>query len=134
MLFDTMDKLTSLLGIISGVVRKHDASLYGYVLMSNHLHLLIGLTGGGPQLSAFMRDLKSLVWRRLFRMRRAIWTPRFDDVAIYTEEQFRMKLNYIHNNPVKAGLAQRPEEYKYSSARVWLRGNHDELVTMKAPW
>jgi len=134
MLFDTPDKLASLLNIISGVVEKHEASLYGYVLMSNHLHLLLGLTGGGPQLSAFMRDVKSLAWRELFRTRRGIWAARFDDVAIYSEELFRAKLNYIHNNPVKAGLTRRPDEYRFSSAKAWLTGEADGLVTLTAPF
>lgn len=32
---------------------------------------------------------------------------------------FMQKVNYIHNNPVKEGLVDRPEDYQYSSARIW---------------
>jgi len=80
-----------------------------------------------------MRDIKSLTWRTMFRTRRGIWTPRFDDIAIYTGEQFRVKLNYIHNNPVKAGLAVSPEDYRFSSAGAWLASRGDDLVTLEAP-
>ena len=79
-------------------------------------------------MSKFMRNIKSLVWRRLFPNEAAIWAPRFDDVAVYTQEQFATKLNYIHNNPVKAKLAARAEEYQFSSARVWLAGKDDGIT------
>ncbi|MGH8014685.1 MAG: hypothetical protein ACREBV_00655, partial [Candidatus Zixiibacteriota bacterium] len=55
----------------------------------------------------------------LFPKRRGIWQERFDDLAIFGEEQFLVKLNYIHNNPVKKGLANAPEEYEFSSAKDW---------------
>lgn len=110
-------------------MRKHGAILFGYVLMSNHFHLLVGLCGGGPELSVFMRDIKSMSWRTMFRRCPGIWIPRFDDVAIYTDEQFQIKLNYIHNNPVKAELVDRPQDYPFSSARIWLAGKSDDLVT-----
>ncbi len=44
-----------------------------------------------------------------------LWADRFDDVAIYSEEVYLTKLDYMRNNPVKAGLVERPEDYKYSS-------------------
>jgi len=40
---------------------------------------------------------------------------------------FWVKLHYIHNNPVEAGLVRRPEEYKYSSARNYASGDHKIL-------
>lgn len=126
--FDSDDRLSSLFNVVANCVEAHKARLYGYVLLSNHFHLLVGLAGGGPELSKFMRDIKSLVWRRHFPGEASIWTPRFDDVAIYTEEQFAIKLNYIHNNPVKAKLATRAEDYQFSSAGVWLAGKDDGIT------
>ncbi len=40
---------------------------------------------------------------------------------------FWAKLNYIHNNTVKAGLVRRAEDYKYSSARNYIKGDHSML-------
>ena len=125
-LFDSHEKLAGLKNIISGVARNHDAKLYGYVLMSNHFHLLVRLEGGGPELSAFMRDVKSLCWKELFPEHKGIWQARFDDVAVRTEKQFRVKLSYIHNNPVKVGLTNKPESYPFSSASAWLVGVVDD--------
>jgi len=38
-----------------------------------------------------------------------------------SESKFIEKVNYIHNNPVEEGLVERPEDYLYSSARIWLK-------------
>jgi len=127
--FDTPASLRKLREIIVEAVRRYSAKLYGYVLMPNHFHLLIGLEKGGPNLSAFMRDVKSMSWRSIFPGRPGIWMARFDDVAVFTEDQFRTKLNYIHNNPVKAGLVATPESYEFSSASAWLRGEDNSIVT-----
>ncbi len=64
-----------------------------------------------------------------FRM----WQPRFDDVIIYSEKQFRIKIEYIHNNPVKAGLVPAAKDYEYSSARDWLT-NEKGLVPLDKNW
>ena len=109
-----------LLDIIMKSIRQHNAVLHGFVLMSNHFHLLLSLEGGGPELSRFMRDVKSISARILFPGHHGIWIRRFDNVALYSDEHFRTKLDYIHNNPVKAGLARNPSEYEFSSARQWL--------------
>ena len=114
-------------------------SLVGYVLMPSHLHALLGL----PKiefLSKFMQSFKSLTSRRLKNLfsdnlknslwntgRFRLWRPRFDDVVITSEKQFRIKLDYIHNNPVKAGLTTKPEDWKYSSAYEWL-GDSKRLI------
>ena len=48
---------------------------------------------------------------------RKLWMKRFDDEVIRNEKMLQTKLRYIHNNPVKASLVIKPEDYKYSSAR-----------------
>ena len=49
---------------------------------------------------------------------------RFDDEVIRNEKMFWVKLNYIHLNPLKAGLITKPEKYKYSSARNYVNNDH----------
>jgi putative transposase len=51
-----------------------------------------------------------------------LWKPRFDDLVVWSGKQFKIKTEYIHNNPVKAGLVRDATEYEYSSARYWLLG------------
>ncbi len=56
--------------------------------------------------------------------RRKLWIKRFDDQVIRNEKMFWTKLKYIHNNPVKAGLVEKVEDYKYSSARNYVYNDH----------
>ncbi len=127
-LFDENSIKSSLLKIILNSVKKHEADLFGFVIMSTHIHLLLRIEGGGPQLSQFMKDVKSISSRQLFPEKKGIWQKRFDDLAIYTEGQFATKLNYIHNNPVKAGLVSSAEEYRFSSAMDWVNRPKDAIV------
>ncbi len=110
----------------------HQLSLVAYVLMPSHIHLLLGFEKI-EHMSKVMQNFKLRSAHRLapiipskianelyindkFRM----WQPRFDDVIIYSEDQFKIKIEYVHNNPVKAGLVQTAEDFEFSSARDWL--------------
>ena len=59
--------------------------------------------------------------------KRKFWMDRFDDEVIRNVGMLRTKLEYIHNNPVQAGLAGTPEEYKCSSARNYVLGDHSVI-------
>lgn len=62
-----------------------------------------------------------------------LWMDRFDDVVLYTRELMRVKVNYIHENPVRAGLVERAEDWKYSSARNYLISD-DSMIHVKVDW
>jgi putative transposase len=124
-------------------VKKFGISVCGYVLMPSHLHLLAGF----PQIekmSLIIGSFKSLTSRRIReRMREQeqshfllsgefkLWKRRFDDVIIVSERQFRIKLDYIHNNPVKAGLVDSADEYVYSSAADWTGSGNGAIEVIK---
>ena len=50
------------------------------------------------------------------------WMNRFDNQIISTREQFEARLAYLHNEPVRRGLAARTADWEFSSARDWLPG------------
>ncbi|MBV6478800.1 MAG: hypothetical protein HGGPFJEG_01557 [Ignavibacteria bacterium] len=58
---------------------------------------------------------------------------RFDDVVIITDRVLRTKVNYVHYNPVKAGLVLNPEDWKYSSARNYMFGDHS-IIEVNTKW
>ena len=60
------------------------------------------------------------------------WMRGYDDLGIYSERQFRIKLEYIHNNPLKAGLVGRAEDYVFSSARDWIDGSTGLITVDKS--
>lgn len=132
--FDNEDCRRQLRLTIAEAVRRHHVNLYGSVIMPDHFQLLVGIESGGPGLSKFMQNIKSVVSHVHYPGRGSIWSERFDDVAVYSEDLFRTKLNYIHQNPVKAGLVRVAEEYKDSSAGAWLGLREDPMVCLIAPW
>ncbi len=132
--FSVPDAAHVALDQLGSAIRHFDASLVAYVLMPSHLHLLLGLRGL-ERLSQFMQSYKILTSKRVklldldefagrlqVKGRFRLWMPRFDDLVITSDEQFKVKIEYIHNNPVKAGLVSDAPEYAYSSASDWLDG------------
>jgi hypothetical protein len=49
-----------------------------------------------------------------------VWERNALSISLFTKSVFLQKLNYIHNNPVKAGVCELPEAYKYSSASFYI--------------
>ena len=112
----------------------YTASCVAYVLMPSHLHALLGF-GSYQSVSRFMQSYKILTSKRIRALARPrlqrlfqkdgafrFWAPRYDELVIASEQQFRVKLEYIHNNPVRAGLANRATEWPHSSAGDWEAG------------
>jgi putative transposase len=52
-----------------------------------------------------------------------VWQEGFHPQAIVTEDMLRQKLDYIHYNPVRIGLVDRPEDWRYSSAQNYFGGD-----------
>nr|WP_294943972.1 transposase [uncultured Mucilaginibacter sp.] len=107
--------------------------LYGYVIMPNHVHILWckqpGWLGKNVQ-QHFARYTARQFKFSLINKREDLsfykntqndreyqfWERRPYKATMYNRVVLEQKLDYIHNNPVKAGLCQLPQEYKYSSA------------------
>jgi putative transposase len=115
------------------VIDGRNCYLMGYVLMSNHLHLLVGTRSGGEELSQFVHTLKGLIRKRTVG-NRVLWEKRFDDLVITSEKQFRIKLNYIHNNPVRKKLVDSPEKWMFSSFRFWSENKTNLHLTKDFLW
>jgi putative transposase len=121
--------------------------LHGFVIMQDHVHLLI-TTGETGNVSQFVGRLKERIAKHILKWcvenkynrwvntfessagkyktgsRYQIWQERFDALEIISRETFDIKLNYIHNNPLqrKWGLCDKPEDFRLSSARYYMLG------------
>jgi putative transposase len=97
-------------------VRQHyRLCVYGYVIMPEHVHLLMN-EPGHSNLAQAMKSLKQGVARRLaLRTADSFWQARYYDFNVWSERKFIEKLRYIHRNPVKRGLVARPEDWPWSS-------------------
>jgi putative transposase len=102
---------------LKAIRSSHDFLLFAYVVMPTHLHLL--LYPREATLTDILRDLKSRSAVTLHKARASdgpIWQPRFFDFACRKVRDFWEKVEYIHQNPVRAGLASMPAEWLWSSA------------------
>ena len=113
--------------------------LVGWVIMPSHIHLLIGMRNV-EWLSKTVQSFKILTSKRIRACIESanskarpgsyevlygesgfhLWQSGFDDLIIYSERQFRIKLDYIHNNPVRDGLVTNSTDWQNSSAGDWL--------------
>lgn len=106
--------------VLKQLVRQHTTDeflLFAHVIMPSHVHLLLAPKGMG--LIAIMREFKSRTGQQLATARgtsAAIWQPRYFDFVLRRVGDFWDKLEYIHQNPVEAGLAEKPESWPWSSA------------------
>ena len=132
--FKTSDDLEQLRRILFDTVRIKRAVLMGYALMPDHVHLLVGTMAGGSGLAAFMHSFKVISAKAFNLGDGGIWQDRFDDLLITGEEQFRIKLSYIHRNPVKAGLVNSETDWPFSSARFWADAETTDVLTKDFRW
>jgi putative transposase len=107
--------------------------MYGYVVMPEHVHLLISEPERGT-LAQAMQSLKQGVARRLaLRAADSFWLERYDDFNVWNHRKFVEKLRYIHRNPVERGLVERPEDWAWSSFHHYLSGEPG-LVEIDSHW
>ena len=95
--------------------------LYGFVLMNNHAHFVIEVSAA-HNISKVMHAILlsySLKYRRKYGYVGHVWQGRFHSKPITDDRYILECLRYVHNNPVKAGLALNPCDYPYSSARFY---------------
>ncbi len=118
--------------------------LYAWCLMTNHIHLIVGRKGE-DNIECIIRDFKKYTsvhicraiesnvsesrkfWMlNLFQQAALVskkhqkykfWQNEYHPVELFSNEVMDQKLEYVHNNPVKEGIVEKPEDYLYSSAR-----------------
>jgi len=122
-------------------IEKKGLEVYAYVVMTNHLHLIVRSSTG--QLSATLRDFKKWTSRSIVKLvknepesrrewllhrfrwnagnyqsetEHQVWLHGSHPISIITPRFFIQQQQYIHLNPVRAGIVQYPEDYVYSSA------------------
>ncbi len=112
---------------IKSALPAFQCSMISYVIMPSHIHLLMRYEHI-EKLSKCTQSFKSITSRRVKQLALPeladndfkLWKPRFDDLIIQSEKQLKIKMEYIHNNPVKAGLVKNAPHWPYSSATDWL--------------
>lgn len=134
-----------LLEVLEKVRRRYRFAVVGYVVMPEHIHLLLSEAERGNP-SKVMQAIKQGFARRLLRKLRAacderqaslwnialddghVWQARFYDFVVFTEKKRVEKLRYMHRNPVKRGLVLQPFQWPWSSYRHYADGERGVVL------
>ena len=111
---------------------RHQLYVFGYVLMPEHVHLLLSEPKLRP-LGVTLNVLKHETSQRLKGTRAQFWQRRYYDFNVLTHHKFVEKLRYIHRNPVERGLVDDPQDWPWSSYRHWLTGEQSQ-VEIESHW
>jgi putative transposase len=111
---------------LTKIRERYEFLLVGYVVMPEHVHLLISEPSKGTP-SVVLKVLKQRVSRDLRRIGDGedlprFWQPRFYDFNVYSTEKKREKLEYMHANPVTRGLVGNPSGWVWSSFSFYEKG------------
>jgi REP element-mobilizing transposase RayT len=117
------------LDILSNYKRRYHFALYGYVLMSNHVHLLIE-TKDTP-LSKILQGVNqryTMHFNKRYRTVGHLLQGRYKALLCDKDAYLLSLVKYIHLNPVRAKIAKTAEEYPWSSHRLYIRGDNGERL------
>ncbi|MDA0832087.1 MAG: transposase [Planctomycetota bacterium] len=118
------------LGVLNSQLELFRAKCVGFVIMPDHVHGIIWLPEPG-RLSTFMHGWKRMSsfsirqwyresvpnYVREFGEGEQFWQPKYHAFEIYGRPKLEEKLNYMHQNPERAGLVERAVDWRWSSAR-----------------
>jgi putative transposase len=136
------------LDVLEQVRRCYHFAVIGYVVMPEHVHLLLSEPERGNP-SVVMQAIKQGFTRRLLRRFKCrdprqgdlwtaaleeghIWQRRFYDFVVFTEHKRAEKLSYMHQNPVKRGLVLEPQQWAWSSVRHYQYGDRGAVLVNEA--
>ena len=123
------------LSYLTDAVHKYGAILYAFVLMDNHYHLLVETPK--PNLSSFMHAVAS-AYTTYFNIKRKrsghLFQGRYKSIVIEKDSYLLELSRYIHLNPVRAGIVQRPQDHLFSSYRSYIFPKPESMVSRELLW
>ena len=124
-LFSRPDLADLLVGLYADLRDRGDIALHGYVIMPDHYHVVFTLKEE-DSVSLAVRKVHGPFarhYRHAIEPVERVWQRRFRDHVVRDDGDWYTKMEYIHANPVRAGLVEDPTRYRWSSARFWMTGD-----------
>lgn len=119
------------LEILQRYKQKHQFRLYHYILMKNHVHLVLEPQGEGGSLAEIMKGINlsyAQHYKRKYDHVGHFWQDRFKSILISRDQYLLACGSYVELNPVRAGMVKDPRDYRWSSYRSYAYGKKDSLV------
>jgi putative transposase len=130
-------------------IREKGLRINAYVIMPNHLHMIVfDEKFDNERLQPTLADFRKFTGRKLadyidnnlseslatvIRRKdladrdRQVWQPGWHAEGLVSENFWKQKMNYIHENPVRKGYVRLPEHWRYSSAGYWINGEDGDV-------
>lgn len=129
--FEDEEDFRKYLDILLRYKEKYHFKLYHYVLMTNHVHLVIEPSEGGGSLSEIMKGINLAYaqhYKRKYRHTGHFWQDRYKSIIISKDGYLLACGSYVELNPVRAKIVEDPKDYTWSSYRVYGYGKRDILI------
>ncbi len=129
-IFFSKNDYTKFLHYLKEARNKYNVVLHCYVLMRNHYHLIIETPDGN--LSRAMHLINSSYTTYINTKRKRcghLFQGRYKSILVDTDNYLLELSRYIHLNPVRAGMVQKPEDYQYSSYPSYIKKRKDNLLS-----
>ncbi|WP_208738801.1 transposase [Phytopseudomonas daroniae] len=119
------------LTVLGDALKRYRVQLHAYVLMTNHVHLLMTPESetGISRVMQHLGRMYVLYVNRIYRRSGTLWEGRHKASLINADEYLLTCYRYIEMNPVRAGMVEAPEEYRWSSYRWHGWGKADSLIS-----
>ena len=131
-LLDAPDPKNTFEAVLELTRARHQARVYAYVLMPEHVHLLVN-EPPTILLAQFLKAVKQVTSRKLKGGHEKLWQERYFDRNVHGEAARSEVIRYIHRNPVKRGLVASPGDYQWSSFNHYATGVRG-VVEIESEW
>jgi putative transposase len=127
-----------------------------YVIMPTHLHTIgFDIEFNSERLKQTLDNMRKFTGRQLLEYsakhlpesftevfrnsagkdrERRFWQPTQHQVGIVSDGFWKQKMDYLHHNPCRKGLVLNPEDWRFSSARYWLKGEQNDVQLSDVGW
>src|SRR5512138_2503609 len=127
--FESDDDRLRYLDWLAEYAERYGVDIWAYCLMPNHVHFICVPKSDGALARAF--NATHMRYAQFFNARREasgpLWRPRFMS-CVLDEPSVREEIRFVENNPVRAGIVPRAEDYSWSSAHSHVTGATDRLL------
>ncbi|MEW6007779.1 MAG: transposase [bacterium] len=130
-IFKDVDDYKKYLGILQRYKEKYKFKLYHYVLMTNHIHLVIEPKEEGGNLAEIMKGI-NLSYAQYYKDKYDhighFWQDRYKSIIVSKDSHLLACGSYVELNPIRANIVEDPKDYKWSSYNVYAYGKKDPLI------